>query len=207
MRRLRFIQPATSFRSAYAYDNNLYIVAGELIEAVSGRTWEEFVAERLLNRVGMSRTRVRYSEAAGDQNVARPHTRIDGAVRPVEADAYADSDNYNPAGSIYSSAEDMGKWLSVLLQGGRLPDGSRLFSQSTVRELMTLVTPMPIVEPPSELALQHMNFNGYALGFQVHDYRGRKVVTHTGGNLGNVTRATSSTGSTTRSLPVGAIAR
>src|SRR3954470_21669649 len=45
VKRLRFIKPATSFRSAYAYDNILYMVVGQLIEAVSGKTWEDFTAE------------------------------------------------------------------------------------------------------------------------------------------------------------------
>ena len=43
VRRLRYIRPATSFRSAYAYDNVLYVVAGQLIEEVSGKPWERFV--------------------------------------------------------------------------------------------------------------------------------------------------------------------
>ena len=46
VKRLRYIKPATSFRSAYAYDNVLYMVAGQLIEAVTGQTWENYVRER-----------------------------------------------------------------------------------------------------------------------------------------------------------------
>jgi len=51
-RRLRFIPPATSFRGAYAYDNVLYLVAGELIETISGQSWENFVSTRILARSG-----------------------------------------------------------------------------------------------------------------------------------------------------------
>jgi CubicO group peptidase (beta-lactamase class C family) len=100
-RRLRFIQPATSFRTAYAYDNVLYLVAGEIIEATSGQTWENFVTSRILAKVGMTGTNVRHSAAAGGGNVTTPHAPIDGKVRPFE------SDNTNPAGGINSSAEDM----------------------------------------------------------------------------------------------------
>src|SRR5436190_2563089 len=64
-RRLRYIKPETSFRSAYAYDNVLYSVAGEVIEAVSGQTWEDFVSSRILARVGMTGSSVRHSAAAG----------------------------------------------------------------------------------------------------------------------------------------------
>jgi len=186
-RRLRLIEPATSFRSAYAYDNVLYLVAGEVIEAVSGRTWEQFVSERILRKVGMADSRARYAPAANGGNTAGPHGRIEGTVRPIKPFA---SDNTNPAGGINASAADMARWVTVLLAGGRLPDGSRLFSEQTSRTLQTLVTPMPIGDPAPELAAQRMNFRGYALGLNVHDYRGRKIVTHTGGLPGFVSKVT-----------------
>jgi CubicO group peptidase (beta-lactamase class C family) len=183
-RRLRFIRPATSFRSAYAYDNVLYLIAGEVIEAVSGTTWENFVAERILKKVGMTGSNVRHSDASAAGNVATPHAEVDGTVRPIKP---FDSDNTNPAGGINSSAEDMAKWVLVQLKQGTLPDGSRLFSQRTSRELTTLVTPeaVPVSAPAAAL---RFNFHGYALGLDTHDYRGRKMVTHTGGLPGYVSK-------------------
>src|SRR5262245_56427504 len=173
-RRLRFIAPAASFRSAYAYDNVLYLVAGEVIEAVSGRSWEDFVSERILKRVGMTGSNVRHSAAAAGGNVAVTHAPIDGKVRPIEPFV---SDNTNPAGGINSSAEDMAKWMRVLLSGGMLADGSPLFSAATARQLTTIVTPLPSGgDPPPELPHVRTNFNGYALGLGVRDYRGRKVL-------------------------------
>ena len=53
VRRLRYLKPATSFRSGFAYDNVLYMVAGQLIEAVTGETWEKFTAEHVLRPAGM----------------------------------------------------------------------------------------------------------------------------------------------------------
>src|SRR5436189_3773804 len=82
-RRLRFIKPATSFRSAFAYDNVLYGVAGEVIETVSGQTWEEFVQSRILAKIGMTGSSVRHSASAAGGNVATPHAPVDGTVRPV----------------------------------------------------------------------------------------------------------------------------
>lgn len=187
-RRLRYIPLATSFRSAYAYDNVLYTVAGELIEAISGQSWEDFVASRILAKVGMTESSVRHSDAGVGRNAATPHARIAGRVRPV---ASFSSDNTNPAGGINASAADMAKWLMVQLDSGRVADGSRLFSPGTARQLWTLVTPIPIDDPPSgqpELAPLRPNFSGYALGFGVRDYRGRKIVSHTGGLPGYVSK-------------------
>lgn len=183
--RLRYIRPATSFRSAYAYDNVLYLVAGELIEAISGQSWEDFVDTRIVKKIGMNSTNVRASAAAAAGNSATTHAVIDGRVRPV---APFDRDNVNPAGGINSSAEDMAKWLRVLLSEGILPDGSRLFSAATARQLATIVTPLGVGAPPPELAPLRAQFNGYALGLAVRDYRGRKLVWHSGGLPGYVSR-------------------
>ena len=184
-RRLRFIPPAASFRTAYAYDNVLYLIAGELIETMSGQTWENFVSSRILARVGMTGSNVRHSAAAAGGNVATPHAPIDGKVRPIRP---FESDNTNPAGGINSSAEDMAKWLRVQLSGGLLADGSRLFSAATARQLTSIVTPIPIGDLPPELPPLKMNFHGYALGFDIRDYRGHKVVMHSGGLPGYVSR-------------------
>ena len=183
--RLRFIPPATSFRSAYAYDNVLYLVAGRVIEAVSGESWEDFVSTRIVAKVGMHDTKVRHSAAAGTGNVAATHARVDGVVRPISPFL---SDNVNPAGGVNASAEDMAKWMLVQLSGGLLADGSRLFSPATARQLTRLVTPMPFDDPPSELPPLKVNFNGYALGIGVRDYRGHKMLLHTGGLPGYVSR-------------------
>jgi len=186
-RRLRHIPLATSFRSAYAYDNVLYLIAGELIEEVSGLTWEEFVASRILQPLGMTGSNVRHAEAAGGGNIATPHARVEGVVRPVKPFA---SDNTNPAGGINASAVDMAKWLIVQLDSGRVAKDKRLFSRFTTHQLWSMVTPIPIPSQPPELAALRPNFEGYALGFRVHDYRGRKIVTHTGGLPGYVSRVT-----------------
>jgi CubicO group peptidase (beta-lactamase class C family) len=184
-RRLRFIPPATGFRTAYAYDNVLYLVAGELIETISGQSWEDFVATRILAKVGMTGSNVRHSAAAGGGNVAATHARVEGKVRPIRP---FESDNTNPAGGINASAEDIAKWLRVQLSGGKLADGSRLFSADTARQLTTIVTPIAAGDPPPELPPLKANFRGYALGFDIRDYRGHKAVMHTGGLPGYVSR-------------------
>jgi len=184
-RRLQFIPLATSFRSTYAYDNVLYLVAGELIEAVSGQTWEDFVATRILAKVGMADSKPRHSDATGEGNIAATHARIDGNVRPVNPFA---SDNTNPAGGINASARDMAKWLITQLDSGRVADGTRLFSRQTSAQLWRVVTPLPIGNPPPELAPLRANFSGYALGFEVRDYHGYKLVQHTGGLPGYVSK-------------------
>jgi len=186
-RRLRFIPLATSFRSAYAYDNVLYTVAGEVIEAVSGQSWERFVQSRLIDRLGMTHTTLLHSDAGQEGNVAATHGLVDGAPRVTPPML---SDNTNPAGGINTGAEDIARWLIVQLDSGRLADSTRLFTPRTTRALWSIVTPMRFGTYPPELAPAQPQFLGYGLGLVIQDYRGRKIVTHTGGLPGYVSRVT-----------------
>ena len=135
----------------------------------------------------MAGSSVRHSAAAGGGDVATPHAPIDGHVRPV---APFTSDNVNPAGGINAGAADIAKWMMVQLDSGRLGDGSQLFTPRTTRELWSVVTPFRVGNPPPELAALRTNFAGYALGFGLRDYRGWKIVSHTGGLPGFVSRLT-----------------
>lgn len=185
VRRLRHVPIENSFRATYNYDNVLYMVAGEVIEAASGMAWDTFIETRILEPIGMRDSRASLIAASPDNNVAYTHARVDGVVRQVQPDT---TRSIGPAGGIMSSAADMARWLDVQLGRGKLADGDSLFSEATSRELWTLVTPLEPNPPPPELAPLAANFNGYALGFFVGDYRGRKMVRHTGGLPGFVSR-------------------
>ncbi len=182
---VRYLEPVTSFRSAYAYDNILYHVAALVIEAVSGQTWEEFVAGRIVSPLGMNETKVTRASTREGGNVATPHAAVDGTVRTVKP---FDASNTNAAGGINSTPHDMAKWLIVQLDSGRVEQSHPLFAPATTRQLWRAVTPMPIGDPDPELAVLRPNFRGYGLGFVIEDYRGRQVVTHTGGLPGYVSR-------------------
>jgi CubicO group peptidase (beta-lactamase class C family) len=187
-RRIRYIPLATSFRSTYAYDNVLYLVAGELIEAVSGRSWEDFVQTRILRKVGMNDSDVRHSGAGGRGNIAGTHAEVNDTVRPVAPFA---SDNTNPAGGIMAGAADMAKWMVVQLDSGKVSDGSRLFSAASAKQLWREVTPTPIGDPPKDFPqLRHLRatMGGYALGLGVRDYRGYILRQHTGGLPGYLSK-------------------
>lgn len=184
-RRLRHVPLETSFRGAYAYDNVLYSVAGEVIEEVTGRTWERFVTERILEPLGMTHTEPYHTALDRGGNVASPHAEIEGVVRVI--DAFAD-DNTNPAGGIVTGAEDIAKWMIAQLDSGRVSESERLWSERTTRELWTMVTPVGIGNYPAELKPQQPQFNGYALGLFVRDYRGEKMLVHSGYVPGFITR-------------------
>ncbi|WP_129791456.1 serine hydrolase [Sphingosinicella sp. CPCC 101087] len=191
VRRLRHIRPATSFRSAYAYDNILYIVAGQLIEEVSGQSWERFMLEQVLRPAGMNRVTVDGSGRRATRNLALPHARLNGPVRGlgdlVELDeSAAISDNAAPAGGLTVSAKDMTKWLALQLARGDLPGEARLFSEAQAREMWNPAVLMPVRPLPGPLAATQPMFSTYALGWNVRDYHGHRIVMHSGGVYGSI---------------------
>ena len=191
VQRLRYIKPATSFRSGYAYDNVLYMVAGQLIEAVSGQTWEAFVRDHLFKPAGMDESTTDDADFFATANRAQPHARMDGGFRGIGKQEVLDERaglgrTAAPAGGIASSAHDMGRWLSIQLAHGALPgsDGQRLFSEDASREMWTPQQLMPITPLPAPVAEATPQFSSYALGWEVEDYRGVKIIAHGGSVFG-----------------------
>ena len=188
--KLRFIKPATSFRSAYAYDNLLYIVAGKIIAQKSGKSWGETVRERILKPVGMATSTTSLAENAGNPNVAHAHSKINGKISAVKA---VPADNAVGAVGLNTNAEDIARWMTVLMDDGVIGKDAagkeqRLFSAKQAREIFTPVTPMKIGDGSPKLAATRPNFFSYALGLQVRDYKGRKVAMHGGALLGFYSR-------------------
>jgi CubicO group peptidase (beta-lactamase class C family) len=183
--RLRYIRPATSFRSAYAYDNLLYIVAAKIIEKKMGRSWGQATRERILAPLGMRLTTTSLAEHAANPNVASAHSKINEKVSVVRA---LPVQNAAGAVGINTSAADIARWMNVLLDEGQVAGGQRLWSLRQAREMWTAQTPMTIREPHPLLADTRPNFLAYGLGFQLRDYRGMKVVQHGGALQGFYSR-------------------
>jgi CubicO group peptidase (beta-lactamase class C family) len=181
--RLRYVPLGTSFRSAYAYDNVLYNVAGAVIQQISGKAWSEFIRERFFGPLNMrdSKTSIRDIDASTD--VVAPHALEDGKLRALE---HMPLDNNAPAGAIVSSVDDMSRWVIALLNKGALDNGKRLFSERQARTLWAPLTILPITDASPELADVQPHFSDYAMGEGLRDYRGHLLVSHTGGLQGMV---------------------
>ena len=189
--RLRDIEPATSFRSEYAYDNILYVVAGQLIEEITGKTWEQYVLDDVLREGGMTDSTSDYDSRYAVVNRALPHGRTTGAIRGDGPNVVLDERNElgrnaMPAGGLAMSATDLAQWLKIQLAHGAKPEGGRLFSESSATEMWRPVTPMPNEDWPGDLSPANPNFTAYALGWQVQDYRGARLIWHGGGVFGAI---------------------
>jgi CubicO group peptidase (beta-lactamase class C family) len=190
VRRLRYIKPATSFRSDFAYDNILYMVAGQLIEAVTGQTWEAFTAEHVLKPAGMRNSTADDEHRFATADRAQPHARMNGGLRGIGDQSRLDErddlgHNAAPAGGLAISANDMARWLMIQLDAGKLPDqDGRLFSEAVHQDMWRPMILQPVTPRPDVLKLTQPMFNTYALGWDVRDYRGAKIVWHGGAVFG-----------------------
>ena len=181
---LRYLKPVSSFRSKYDYDNNLYIVAGEVVTRVSGTSWEDFVEKRIMQPLGMTKTAASLSRLKDKSNVIDPHAPVNGKVQAIGIDW---SETANAAGGIYSSVSDMSKWVIAQINGGKYGDGSkRLFSQEVHEEMWTPQTIIPV----RGTTAYNTHFSAYGLGWFLSDVKGYKQATHTGGLAGIVTQVT-----------------
>src|SRR5437879_13285356 len=179
--RIRFAKPVSSFRSQYAYDNVLYIVAGEIVPAVAGQSWDDFVRNRIFKPLEMTESGTTTAFFTSSRNAAAPHAVEDGKLQAVPVDSV---DNIAPAGGIAANVTDLAKWLICRLDSGRYAGAGRLFTERQAREMWSGQTILPISDPPPPLAALRANFAEYALGWRVRDYQGRKLVSHTGGLAG-----------------------
>lgn len=176
-------QPVTfRLRSTFQYNNTTWIAAGEVIEAISGMSWDDFVATRIFSPLGMTRSTTLMEPLGRLDNVATPHNPSpDGEPAPVP---YRNIDNAGPAGSINSSAMQMAQWVRLQLGGGEY-EGERLISEEAVREMHT--SQMIIrKEGTWGLVWPESDFLTYGLGWFLSSYRDVTMVSH-GGNIDGMT--------------------
>ncbi len=175
VRRARFLAQVRGFREGYGYNNIMFMIAGEVVEAASGMPWPDFIESRLFEPLGMERSTPRASVVADRENVAGSHSRSDGQVIHVP---HRDYDALGPAGSIFSSAHDMARWLRLQLNHGTF-QGNRLLDSTTVAEMHAAQTVMGVDSVDHRL-FPSTHFRAYGLGWRMQDYQGRKIVQHTG---------------------------
>lgn len=180
VKRMQYARPAYAFRGGYTYQNVMYAVAGQVIEKVSGMPWERFVTERLFAPLGMKNSFATSAASSSYQNRSAAHFDIDGKITVITETT---ADPVAPAGSVWSTANDIAKWIDFML-GNTSVNGKQLLKPAT---LQALLRPQAIVPPPQfypTVALTKPHWTTYGLGWFQHDYRGEMVNFHTGSLAG-----------------------
>jgi len=183
---LKYLKPASSFRSQYAYNNLMFVTAGEVVARVSGISWNDYIEKNILKPLHMDNSRAGFSRIPkSNKNWAIGHIPMDGKLNPFFVNYLED---FRGAGAIASSVSDMSQWLRTQLAGGKMPNGEQLFSEKQQAQMWhPHITSMA---SKSAFEAYHQQFRGYGLGWSIEDYHGFKKLGHGGGILGMVSQVT-----------------
>ena len=182
---LRYLKSVSGFRTKFDYDNLLYIVAGEIITRVSGKSWEEFVEERIMKPLEMNNSAGNFNRLKDQSNIADAHAPVEDKIRVVDIYFLQIT---SAAGGIYSNVNDLSKWVIMHLNEGKFgKDLSKiLVSEKIHRDMWTPQT----IQQTGKNGQYNTHFKAYGLGWGLRDIKGYKQVSHTGGLPGMVTQVT-----------------
>ena len=167
--RLRHLEPQVGFRAGYVYSNVLYMVAGEVVPAVTGIGWEDFVERRLFAPLGMARSVAAGSRLDESGNVAWPHQEIDGEVVEIPRRNF---DAVGPAASVHSSAREIAAWMRLHLGTPGEFEGRTLLARETIEEMHRAQNTVP--------ASAFEPLAAYGLGWRLGSHQGRAISWHSG---------------------------
>jgi CubicO group peptidase (beta-lactamase class C family) len=179
--KLRWLRPVAAPGEKFVYNNNMYLVVGQVVERVSRQKWGDFLRNELFTPLGMQSTVVESSELRGLNNVAAPHATDAGKLKRIERHC---PDVIAPAGAIHSNVLDMARWLLLHLEAGR-SGGKQVLSAARMAEMHT--APQPVAaQAQTDPKLPRAPISNYGLGWFFNDYAGRRVVEHSGTQTGFV---------------------
>ncbi|MGH8275033.1 MAG: serine hydrolase [Gammaproteobacteria bacterium] len=176
---LRYQKPEYGLRERFCYNNTMYLVAGELVPAITGTSWNDYVAAHFFRPLGMNDTSSRMSAFGHDRDAALPHALVNDKVAVIP---HMDTDSMAPVGGIKSSVSDMAHWIEMLLADGKY-QGRTILDPAVVK---AMETPQMLIARDSEIGRWALaqtpksQFLAYGLGFFVQDYAGHKLVWHAG---------------------------
>jgi len=188
IKRMKYLRPVSSFRSEFAYDNLMFIIAGEIITKLTGKPWQEVIQERIFSPLHMNHTRAKYSLIEqSNHNVASAHVPLDGKINVVGSNFL---EKFSSAGSVASSVNDISQWIKLQLNHGVINKNgdkeTRLFSEKQSRKMWQPKTLLGVSQTATKNDKTH--FNAYGLGWFLSDFHGYKMAHHSGGILGMVSK-------------------
>jgi CubicO group peptidase (beta-lactamase class C family) len=177
--KMRYLKPPGEFRQDYGYCNSAFLVAGQILEKVTGQTWENYVQQNILAPLGMTNTYMSTAGLASRSNVAMPHNNLYTSITKIPFD---NVDNLGPATSMVSNVKDLTHWLLFQLDSGRY-EGKQIIPWPVVQKTRDA----NILTGSRKSSAFPTHFRAYGLGLFMTDYAGRQVYWHTGGAFGQVT--------------------
>lgn len=176
--RLRYLQPNRDFRTAWQYQNLMYTTAGYLAGRAAGTSWEALVQREIFEPLRMTASGTSEAALVASPNMARRYAlHDDGQVRIVPP--MRGTDPIAPTGGVHASLDDMTRYLTMHMQGGRF-EGREILAPADSRAMQT---PQMAMQRPMTIdagEFRELSDEAYGMGFLITHYRGHKLVHHPG---------------------------
>jgi CubicO group peptidase (beta-lactamase class C family) len=178
--RLRYLEPSAPMRTKFLYNNLMFTAAGQVVEELSGKTWEQFVKQRIFDPLGMSRSTLTIEDNIKGPEPAVPYSERRDSTELYRQPYYTAEVAIAPAGAINSNIEDLSHWVIALLNKGKV-DGKQVIPEAVLRETMAPSLALPNSQLDSRGWGENLNAY-YGMGRTISSYRGHLLALH-GGDL------------------------
>ena len=178
--RLKYLEPSQPMRQTFLYNNMMYAGAGYVIELLSGKTWEDFVRERLLQPLGMTGTVFSIDDLEKQADHGVPFTERRDSFELYEIPYYREAAGVAPAGAINSNLEDMSKWLIALMNDGKA-GGRTVIPAGVLKATLQPAIALPNTQLEARGYGELLN-PAYGMGRFTASYRGH-LLTYHGGDI------------------------
>lgn len=176
-RRIQFMEPSAGIRQRYQYNNFMFMLQGNIVEKVSGRSWEANVAEKIFKPLGMTRSNFTIDELKKSDDRSLGYGLKDNTE--IELQDYYQIRGLGAAGSINSSVTEMSNWVITWINGGKFGDKNILpasYVSQAISSQMVASAGLPSKEHPD------IQMATYGFAWALSSYRGHYRVQH-GGNI------------------------
>ncbi len=178
--KLKYLEPQEPMRETFLYNNLMYSAAGNIIELKSGKTWEQFVRERIFAPLDMNSTTYTISDMTQHPDHGVPYKEKRDSFELYKIPYYEDTEGVAPAGAIISNIDELSHWLIALMNDGKY-NGKQVLPANVLK-----ATLQPAIGLPNTLG-EALGFwellnPAYGMGRQTAAYRGHLMTFH-GGDL------------------------
>lgn len=178
--RLKYLEPQEPMRQTFLYNNLMFAGVGYMIEQQSGKTWEQFVRERILQPLDMKSTGYTIAEMVKQPEHGVGFTERRDSFDLYRVPYYEDIEGVAPCGAIVSNIDDLSHWLIALMNDG-MYHGKQVLPADVLKQTL-----QPAIGLPNTAAEQRGYWEvlnaAYGMGRQTAAYRGHLVTFH-GGDL------------------------
>jgi CubicO group peptidase (beta-lactamase class C family) len=178
--RLKYLEPSIPFRQGFLYNNLMYAASGQIVELLSGKTWEQYVTDKIFTPLNMVNSTFSVEEAKNKAEFALPYyeKRESSVLQPQPF--FTSSQGIGPAGSIVSNLNDLSKWLIAQIHGGKYLD-KQVIPQRVIKETLQ---PASLSATVPDKYFENLN-SMYGMGRNTSSYKGHYRTEH-GGSTGGI---------------------